>query len=197
MKKLSPPISGINIKGYNVFESILNDKIDNSQTKEIIIAQCLRNTITYDQYNFYPLISRLFQYLGFNCITSRTGDTNNRMDAILVDDFQSIPIEIKSPTEIGYINIKSIQQATENKVVLLSRKFYPTLKSTSTLVVGYEYPPTRSDVIELIEDISITYNINVGVIDLFTLLTLAWNTFYLKEFFDKNRIFTLRGCLSL
>ncbi len=38
------------------------------------------------------------------------GDTSNRIDAVIIDEKKSIPIEIKSPSEVPYINIKSIRQ---------------------------------------------------------------------------------------
>lgn len=104
---------------------------------------------------------------------------NNRMDAIIIDDENSIPIEIKSPGESKEINIKSIRQACENKVIILSRKFYQTTNDTTSLAIAFRYPPERSDVYELIDDIKNAYNFNIGIIDIDDLLSLVWD---IKEY---------------
>ena len=92
-------------------------------------------------------------HLGFKTRVTREGDVNLRFDATIIDDYDSIPIEIKSPREDREINIKAIRQALENKIILLSRHFYKTRNETTSLAVAFEYPPTRSDVYELISDI--------------------------------------------
>jgi len=68
-----------------------------------------------------------------------------------------------------------VQQALENKVVLMSRhtKSLPSTLDTTSLVVAYEYPSERSDVLELIVDILNAYGVSVGLIDAATLLRLA------------------------
>ena len=115
------------------------------------------------------------------------------MDAIIVDDKRSIPIEIKSPRETNYINIKSIRQSLENKIVLLSREFYPTTLNTTTLAVGFTYPNERSGVLELIEDIKSTFNINIGIIDFGGLLSLYYEKIINKEQIDLELIYNLQG----
>jgi hypothetical protein len=123
---------------------------------------------TYAQANkdvFYPLVANLFCILGFNCRLSRGGQNYERADAIILDERCSIPIEIKSPGEESEISVKGIRQALENKVVLLSRKSYPTDRGTTSLVVGFNPPNERSEVHELIEDIDKVFDIKVGVID--------------------------------
>lgn len=127
-------------------------------------------------FEFYDIIGLILKHIGFkNAHVSRGGDVNNRMDAIIIDDENSIPIEIKSPGESKEINIKSIRQACENKVIILSRKFYQTTNDTTSLAIAFRYPPERSDVYELIDDIKNAYNFNIGIIDIDDLLSLVWD----------------------
>lgn len=125
---------------------------------------------------FYDFIGLILKHMGFsNPIVPRSGDVNCRMDAIIVDPENSIPIEIKSPGESVEINIKSIRQACENKVVILSRRFYGTKYNTTSLSIAFKYPPARSDVYELIDDIKSAYGFNIGLIDINDLLGLAYD----------------------
>lgn len=122
---------------------------------------------------FYPLIANLFCVFGFDCRVSRGGQNYERADAIILDSKRSIPIEIKSPGEETEISVKGVRQALENKVVLLSRKSYPTDVETTSLVVGFNPPNDRSEVHELVGDIRKAFNVRVGIIDFRSLLSLA------------------------
>jgi hypothetical protein len=122
---------------------------------------------------FYPLVANLFCILGFDCRASRGGQNYERADAIIFDKQRSICIEIKSPGEESEISVKGVRQALENKVVLLSRKSYPTDVATTSLVVGFNPPNDRSEVHGLVEDIRRAFNIRIGVIDFRSLLALA------------------------
>ena len=122
---------------------------------------------------FYPLIVNLLCILGFNCKISRGGQNYERADAIILDKEKSIPIEIKSPGEESEISVKGVRQALENKIILLSRKNYPTDKSTTSLVIGFNPPNERSEVHELIENIWNAFGVRVGVIDFRSLLIMA------------------------
>ena len=122
---------------------------------------------------FYPLIANLFCVIGFDCRLSRGGQNYERADAIILDTKRCIPIEIKSPGEETEISVKGVRQALENKVILLSRKNYPTDAETTSLVVGYNPPNPRSEVHELVDDIHTAFNIRVGIIDFRSLLSLA------------------------
>ena len=143
---------------------------------------------------FYEVIGDILETIGFSKVSvTREGDTNNRMDAIIIDNERSIPIEIKSPREIEYINIKSIRQALENKIVLLSRKFYPTQMNITSLAIGFEYPKDRSGVYEAIDDIYKTFNINIGIISLSSLLRLYYEKTVNNEEIDLDKIYFLKG----
>ena len=122
---------------------------------------------------FYPLVADLFTVLGFDCHASRSGINYERWDAIAVDNRYSIPIEIKSPAEEPFISVKAVRQAVENKIILLSRGSYVTDWSTVTLAVGYNLPNNRAEVSRLVSDIKTSFNINVGIIDFHSLITLA------------------------
>lgn len=143
---------------------------------------------------FYDPIGSILRSIGFNAKVVRNGDVNCRMDAIIIDDKNSIPIEIKSPRESKEICIKSIRQACENKIILLSRKFHNTRYETSSLAIAFKYPTNRSDVDELINDFKKAFDINIGIIDIQDLLSLVWdinkehrslNTDYFHHFMGK------------
>lgn len=122
---------------------------------------------------FYPLVAHLFTAAGHPAWRPAHGDTSNRIDLILIDELDSIPVEVKSRTESLIINVKSVQQALENRIVLDERAFVAADTDSSTLVVGYDYPPERSDVAELIDDIDTAFGIKVGMISLAHLCELA------------------------
>lgn len=139
-------------------------------------VEIAKEYLSHLKIEFYYFIGLILKHIGFvNPSVSRNGDTNCRMDAIIIDDENSIPIEIKSPGESVEINIKSIRQACENKVVILSRQFYATTYDTTSLSIAFEYPPERSDVYELIDDIKNAYGFNIGIIDINDLLCLVYD----------------------
>lgn len=126
-----------------------------------------------NQIAFYPLVAALFRIIGFECRTSRRGVNYDRADAMIVDEKNSIPIEIKSPGEETELSVKAIRQAVENKVILLSRKQFVTTPAATTLAVGFNPPNERSEVRELISDVHRAYGFNVGVLDIRSLAALA------------------------
>lgn len=126
-----------------------------------------------NQDRFYPLVGAMFNMLGFDCRVSRQGDNGSRMDAIIIGPGNAVPIEIESPGEEEYISIKAVKQAAENKIILLSRKQYPTSVSATSLVVGYHAPNERAEVSSLIDAFKNAYGINVGVISYDVLLKLV------------------------
>jgi hypothetical protein len=159
----------------------------------------VKGMVEFSQYTieFYEVVGDILEEIGFSKVSvTREGDTNNRMDAIIIDDKRSIPIEIKSPKEIEYINVKSIRQALENKIVLLSRKFYVTEKDVTSLAIGYDYPNDRSGVYEAIDDIFETFNIKVGIISFSTLLKMFYKKRIEKVDIDLELIYYLKGRLD-
>lgn len=148
--------------------------------KKIIKAFC-KNHENDNQDIFYPLIGDLFNLIGVNCKVSRKGENYQRFDALIIDETHSIPIEIKSPSEETHISTKAIRQALENKIILLSRKQYTTQFETASLALGFKTPNDRSDVFRLIEDIKTVYNINISMLSLETLVTLAVHSLFRKK----------------
>ena len=148
------------------------------------------------QTTFYPLIATLFKVMGFHCSFSRPGDNGARWDAIIDDPIRSIPIEIKSPTEEQHLSIKAIRQALENKIILLSRKTHTTTPETTTLAVGYFMPNERAEVSRLISDIKATYGYKIGIIDLYSLLSIAISILVEEQGFDKEKLYVLEGMMN-
>lgn len=148
-----------------------------------------------NQATFYPLVATLFKIMGYDCSFSRPGDNGSRWDAIIKDSKKSIPIEIKSPTEVRVLSIKAIRQALENKIVLLSRKTYTTQPDTTTLAVGNEMPGDRTDINDLIDYIKETYGYRIGIIDLRTLLSVAVSILINGKGFNREKLYSLEGLL--
>jgi hypothetical protein len=92
---------------------------------------------------FYPLVTHLFQILGFRSDYSRAGVNYQRWDACVWIDCDALPVEIKSPTEEVYLSTKAVRQALENKVILLARGGLATRRELTSLVVGYRLPNER------------------------------------------------------
>jgi Fe-S-cluster-containing hydrogenase component 2 len=145
---------------------------------------------------FYPLVAHLFTAAGHPAWRPAQGDTSNRIDLVLIDAVDSLPVEVKSRTEVSVVNVKSVQQALENRVVLDQRAFFAANPESSTLVVGYEYPPVRSDVAELIVDIAAAYGISVGLISLRDLYELAVRMQLADEVVPRTLFSELRGSLT-
>lgn len=158
---------------YSIIEGKIADLIRQGFSDRQIAQQLYDEYSTATKEVFYPLIADLFTIIGFSCHASRAGINYERWDAIAVDEAYSIPIEIKSPTEELFISVKAIRQALENKIILLSRRSYITDWDTVTLAVGYNPPNDRAEVSRLIADIKSTFNVRIGVIDFFSLLTIT------------------------
>jgi hypothetical protein len=193
IKKLNPK-SISTIVNYDVFELFYNKY----PIKEDCIEHLYEEVSKYKIPEYYPFVSDCLIKIGFSKVSvTRDGDTSNRIDSIIIDKDRSIPIEIKSPTEIRYINVKSIGQALENKIILLSREFYKTDFVTTTLVIGYDLPNDRSEVNNLINYFYNSYKINIGYIDTKTLLKIRWEVQIENKKFDLDLIYNLKGALNV
>ena len=131
------------------------------------VARLLSSVQRTQWSELYPFVVNALTALGLATRVTPAGDTSNRMDAVVVKAGDSMPVEIKSPTETLSIDVKSVQQALENKVIISSRhqQSLPSARETSSLVVGFSYPSERSDVLELVEDIHGTYGVRIGLLD--------------------------------
>ena len=175
----------------NSFVQQVLDAKSVGERKKDIIDKIFDDSITDTQTKFYPLVAMLFRVMGLDCQASRPGDNGARWDAIIVDSEESIPIEIKSPTEEQHLSLKAIRQALENKVILLSRGTHPTLPETTSLAVGYYLP--RAEVTNLMSDFKTAFGHNIGIIDLKTLLTIAVTIVYDEKTFDISELNRLEG----
>ena len=177
----------------NSFVQQVLDAKSVGERKKDIIDKIFDDSITDTQTKFYPFVAMLFRVMGLDCQASRPGDNGARWDAIIVDSEESIPIEIKSPTEEQHLSLKAIRQALENKVILLSRGTHPTLPETTSLAVGYYLPNDRAEVTDLMSDFKTAFGYNIGIIDLKTLLTIAVTIVYDEKTFDISELNRLEG----
>lgn len=153
----------------------LKKALSETQGIDSAVDIVFKDYVSANQDTFYPAVADLFTELGLVCTKMRGGIVGLRWDAIIRTPF-NIPVEIKSPGEELFIQVKGIRQALENKVILLSREIYGGSEyDTTTLVVGYMTPNNRAEVAELIQDVKTVYGINIGVIDFSTLLGLTAN----------------------
>ena len=186
MKKLVPKDS------QNDYDSFMTECLRSAECTEDFIrsASMKINNLAIE---FYDRIGELFMMLGLHAAVAREGDVNCRFDAIIIDPECSIPIEIKSPREDPEINIKAVRQALENKIVLLSRKFYNTRPECTSLAIALNYPPHRSDVYGLINDIKSAFGFNIGIINVADILYLTYQSKVNGKRIDFRYLFTLFG----
>jgi len=175
---------------YLVVRNIIHD-----QDRKKLVKNLLHNLRDQKQNTIYPLVGSMLTSIGLATRITRVGDTNERTDSVIIDERNSIPIEIKSPTETEHIDIKSVRQALDNKIIMLSRNTHNTQFKTTSLSIGYRYPASRSDVDELIENIYEAYSINIGMIDFETLYVMLLNNSFKNVKITVNDIQELRGRL--
>ena len=180
-------------KNKQIYKEIIALK---EQPEEEIIRKIMRKYKTSNKDIFYPLISDIFNILGFDCRVSRNGTNYERYDAIIVGE-RSIPIEIKSPGEEQNISVKAVRQALENKIILLSRKNFVTTWDTTSLVVGYLPPNNRAEVGTLMADIYDTFNIKIALIDFEILIKLLINKVLYNRAIINDKIYDLQGLVVI
>lgn len=146
---------------------------------------------------FYPLVTFLFQILGFKSDYSRAGVNYQRWDAYVIVDGYALPVEIKSPTEEVMLSTKAVRQALENKVILLSRGGLETRRELASLVVGNRLPNERGEMSNLIDDVFTAFGLRLGVIDLTTLAHLALRAMRDGVTIDAEQLSQLRGFLDV
>ncbi|MFA5374519.1 MAG: hypothetical protein WC455_02005 [Dehalococcoidia bacterium] len=164
----------------------------NGAVEEITITLAKAN-----KEDFYPLVAGLFRTLGYNCEHSRPGVNYERWDAFISHPTDSIPIEIKSPGEEEFISTKAVRQALENKIILLARQAFPTRFETTSLVVGYNLPNDRSEVLTLVDNIFKAYNVVIGVIDIRSLLRLVAAIVVEGKKHNPHELINLRGIINV
>jgi len=167
-------------------KKILEEYFKNDEAIDVSIDRFLLDVAALKQADFYPLVADLLSFIfDSDATTSPAGNNNMRYDVIIKDDKYSIPVEVKSPTEEIMLSVKAIRQALENKILLLSRKPFPTTFDICSMAIGFNVPNKRSDVYQLIEDIYETYKINIAIADMKDLIIA---TLYC---FENNTSFTI------
>jgi hypothetical protein len=134
------------------------------------VSTVQRNLGRTGQTVFYRFVCSLLTALGLPARLSNTGDTSQRMDAVCTHPANSVPVEIKSPTEVAAADLKSVRQALENHVIMRGRRTDPTSADTATFAIGHEPLAERSDARELADDIEETYGVKVRVFSTWWLL---------------------------
>lgn len=156
----------------NAFSESVIELLDTNNDSEIA-AILKEQYVNYTKDQFYPLIGDIFKSMGLNCDIPPHGVNSRRWDAIILNDDDSIPIEIKSPTEELHLSVKAIRQALENKIILQSRQAEKNKRETTSLAIGFELPNDRADVASLISDIKNTYDIDIAVLGIDYLLKIS------------------------
>lgn len=171
--------------------------LDAHGTIEIAAAAFADNHAGDTQPSFYPLVTHLFQILGFESDYSRAGVNSQRWDAYVMVDGYALPVEIKSPTEEFMLSTKAVRQALENKVILLSRGGLAMLPELASLVVGNRLPNERGEMSNLIDDVFKAFGLRLGVIDLTTLAHLTMRALRDGVTIDARQLSQLRGFLDV
>lgn len=164
---------------------------------EVAAAAFAENHAKDTQTAFYPLVTHLFQILGFKSDYSRAGVNYQRWDACVMVDGYALPVEIKSPTEETTLSTKAVRQALENKVILLSRGGLETRPELASLVVGNRLPNERGEMSNLIDDVFKAFGLRLGVIDLTTLAHLALRAVRDGVTIEAGQLSQLRGFLDV
>lgn len=187
---------GVGVNGPDALREELQALLDVYGTIDAAAAAFAANHANDTQTTFYPLVTHLFQILGFKSDYSRAGVNYQRWDAcVWVGDY-ALPVEIKSPTEEVMLSTKAVRQALENKVILLSRGGLKTQRGQTSLVVGNRLPNERGEMSNLIDDVFNAFGLRLGVIDLTTLGHLALRAVRDGVSIDIVQLSNLRGFLS-
>ena len=150
--------------------------------KSTKLSEILEIVGKYKKEEFYPFVGKLFRVIGFEANLSPNGQNAQRADIVLsYQDERTIPVEVKSKTEVSKINIKSIEQAFENKIILRSRQYGHFKKDDASFVVGFSYPSSASKADQLVKAYYKVYGVKIVLISIRTLVKMA------KETLEHNR----------
>lgn len=188
---------GAGTGGPDALRAELTKLLDTHGKIEVAAAAFAANHAGDTQTSFYPLVTHLFQILGFESDYSRAGVNYQRWDAYVMVDGYALPVEIKSPTEEVMLSTKAVRQALENKVILLSRGGLATRPELASLVVGNRLPNERGEMSNLIDDVFKAFGLRLGVIDLTTLGHLALRAVRDGVTIDAGQLRQLRGFLDV
>lgn len=188
---------GAGAGGPDALKAELAGLLDAHGKIDVAAAAFAENHARDTQTAFYPLVTHLFQILGFESDYSRAGVNYQRWDAYVMVDGYALPVEIKSPTEEFMLSTKAVRQALENKVILLSRGGLETRPELASLVVGNRLPNERGEMSNLIDDVFKAFGLRLGVIDLTTLAHLTLRAMREGVTIDAGQLSQLRGFLNV
>lgn len=142
---------------------------------------------------FYPVVAGYLRVLGLDASASNMGDTNSRADVVIKTDEGIVPMEVKSYSEVGTINLKSVQQALENKLFTARQGEDNVLNELSSLALAFDYPSERVGLTELVDDIYGAFGIRIGLISVPRLIEAAIaKTCGIREF-QTSSLLRLKG----
>jgi len=190
-------VDGAGVGGPDALRTELVDLLEAHGNIEVAAEAFAESHARATQTVFYPLVTHLFQILGFESDYSRAGVNYQRWDAYVIVDGYALPVEIKSPTEEIMLSTKAIRQALENKVILLSRGGLETHRELASLVVGNRLPNERGEMSNLIDDVYKAFGLRLGVIDLTTLAHLTLRAIRDGVTIDAGQLSQLRGFLDV
>lgn len=177
-------------KCFSELEFTLKYTVDNDLMLEIL-SKFFKKVQKLKQDDFYPLVRNLLRSLDLKAKVGKSGDTQWRYDAIVVEPFV-MPIEIKSPTEDSFINPNSIRQAIENSITIEAS--HSLVKKAISGVVALMYSNKRSAAEDMLKDANDLHNMRILLISVVVLAYLNLkdleNKFTIKdiEFLFNNTI---------
>ena len=156
-----------------------------------MLTKFFKKVQTLKKDEFYPLVRNLLRTLGVKAKVGKSGDTQWRYDAIVVEPFV-MPAEIKSPTEDTVINPNSIRQAIENSITIEAS--HRLVRKGMSAVIALMYANKRSAAEDMLKDANDLHNMRILLISAVVIAYLnlknLQNKFTIKdiEFLFKNTI---------
>jgi NAD-dependent dihydropyrimidine dehydrogenase PreA subunit len=178
------------IKHFQNFEIELDYFLDNELLLKTL-TKFFNKVQKLKKDEFYPLVRNLLRTLGVKAKIGKSGDTQWRYDAIVVEPFV-MPAEIKSPTEDTVINPNSIRQAIENSITVEAS--HRLVRKGMSAVVALMYSNKRSASEDMLKDANDLHNIRILLISVVVIVYLnlknLQNKFTIKdiEYVFKNTI---------
>ena len=146
---------------------------------ELTDDQILEKYENSDAEEFGEAVGKCFNCLGIKWELGRSGDVTDRIDGKgLFANGYMIPVELKSPTEVRQVNLKSVRQAADNamqapQIAKDSGKGWKYSLGTASLTIGWEFHPKRSDLENLIQRIQDYWGIRVRALRFSDLIKMA------------------------
>ena len=178
------------IKHFQNFEIELDYFLDNELLLKTL-TKFFNKVQKLKKDEFYPLVRNLLRTLDVKAKIGKSGDTQWRYDAIVVEPFV-MPAEIKSPTEDTVINPNSIRQAIENSITVEAS--HRLVRKGMSAVVALMYSNKRSASEDMLKDANDLHNIRILLISVVVIAYLnlknLQNKFTIKdiEYVFKNTI---------